>query len=711
MPPENNRPPSRRDPTGLTAFAIYLPISALIMGRTLIGHFHDSYIGINNNPFLFKGINADPYGFMWFLAWWPLSITHRINPFFTRLLWHPIGLNLTWTTSIPLPSIILWPVTAACGPIAAYNSLILIAPPLAAWAAFLLCRHASQSWFAALLGGYIFGFSSSILGAELAGAPQISLVFLVPLACLTVAHVIEGAISARRLAISLAAILTAQFLISTEVFATLTMFGAAALFLGWFFAVPGMRRRIAGVLFPIACAYAVSAVVLSPFIYWSFALGWPHGEMWPQAAKLFSAGSLDFLAPSRFPLLVIAIAYIARNWRTPLCKGLAAFLVIATVLSWGPRLHIAGQTYIDLPGKLITSLPLINKALPARFILYSVLCLAIMTTLWISSNRYGRGMNLTIATVLILLLLPDFSTAWTSPVENSPFFTSGIFRKYLRRGENVLVLPFGSRAASMLWQAETGMYFQMAGGYTGPPPPEYTGWPIMFAFTAESYLPDTADQLGAFMRHHRVDAAVVANGDKNAGFWGSLLSQFSAPPAASGGVTVYRILPATLERYRGVTAFQMRQRADSAAIDSLVIGAARWLSAGYDPAQLTATGAVERNFLQADWCAGRPENVVAGERNKAIGLDLTNHWFCGAWLGATHEGHVTVAIYGIYGELEPALTRLRGDASRIYFPYPRNLLAPGAATPPPNARGLMQIVFNREQLIAAAAKLAKGPRP
>ncbi|HVN63198.1 MAG TPA: hypothetical protein VMT58_01065 [Candidatus Binataceae bacterium] len=599
--------------------------------------------------------------------------------------------------------------TAICGPVGAYNILMLIAPPLAAWAAFLLCRHASRSWPAALLGGFIFGFSSSILGDELAGHPQMVLVFPVPLACLAAARAIEGHLRAGKLVAALAAILTVQFLISTEVLATMTMFGAAALLLSWLFAPPAMRARISGVLAPIACAYAVSAMILSPFIYSLFAFGWLNGEIWPQSAKIFSAGWADLLTPSSLALLIIGSAYVAGNWRAPLCKTLAVFLIVAVGLSWGPQLQIAGGTNFPLPGKLLAFLPFMNKALPARFMLYGFLCLAIMTSLWISTNRFSSGMRLVIGAILILLVHPDFSAAWTSPVENPPFFANGIFRNYLRRDEHVLVLPFGSRSDGMLWHAETGMYFRMVGGYTGPPPPEYTSWPIMTAFTANPYLPDAADQLGAFLWRHRVDAVIVAGTDATSHFWGSLLSQFSAPAVPAGGVAVYRILPSKLDRYRGVTALQMRQRADSAAIKTLVRTAAGWLSAGYDPSKLTATRAAAKGVLKADWCADPNQGLFFGGHNPRAPVDLSNHWFCGVWLGATRNGNITIAIYGIYGELEPALAGLRGNVSRIYFPYPRNLLAEGVPTPPPNAGGLVQIVFDRDQIMAADAQLSRRP--
>ncbi|HVN63199.1 MAG TPA: hypothetical protein VMT58_01070, partial [Candidatus Binataceae bacterium] len=598
----------------------------------------------------------------------------------------------------------------AFGPIAAFNVLSLLAPALSAYGAFLLCRYLSGSWSASLLGGYIFGFSDFVLGEVLGGGLNLTLLPMAPFAALVVARALSSEISQRRFTVELTAILVVQFLIFIEVFATLTMFGAIALVLGWIFAPPEMRHKLKATSRAIAFSYSLTAVILSPFIYWLFAYGWPRGEIWPNGANIFSGGLLDFLTTSRLSLVVIAIAYVSSHWRTRLGKALAVFLVIISVLVLGPRLHIADRVYFELPGKFLLLLPLLDKALPIRFIIYWFLCLSVITSVWISSNRFGGKMNLIIGFILIVLLRPDFGTQWVKPFETPAFFSTTSFRRYLKLGENVLVLPFGFRGPSMLWQAETGMYFRMAGGYTGPSPAEYTGWPMMGAFNAKLYLPDAANQLGAFLQHHDVSVAVVADSDQSANFWESLLSQFSIPKISTGGVTIYRMIPPKLEMFRGVTALQMRQRAESAAIDTLIRAAAQWISASYAPSQLTASRAVERGFLKAAWCPGPTEDVFTGEKAKSTGSGLADHWFCGVWLGATPEGRTTIGIYGTYDELEPALAELRGKVSRIYFPYPRDLLAPGTSTPPPNARGLMQVVFSREQLIAADAKLVKELR-
>jgi hypothetical protein len=191
-----------------------------------------------------------------------------VSPFITDLIWAPNGINLAWTTAIPLPSFVAWPLTASLGPIVAYNVWCLITMPLAGWAAFMLCRHTCRAWWPSLLGGYIFGFSAYMLGQQTCGHLSLTIVFLVPLAVLLVTRAIEGELAPGRLLIALAALLVAQFLIFIEIFATMTAMGAMALLLGWSFAPSDTGKRIVKVLLPIAGAYAATMVIVGPYLYY-----------------------------------------------------------------------------------------------------------------------------------------------------------------------------------------------------------------------------------------------------------------------------------------------------------------------------------------------------------------------------------------------------------------------------------------------------------
>jgi len=210
-------PTPRRDPLGLTAFAIYLALALIIFGRGLALNPTGSFIGLT----------ADPSVYMWFLVWWPHAIANGLNPFVTDVLWAPGGFNLTWTTGIPLAGLIAAPITARFGPIVAYNLLCLLCPALAAWTAFLLCRRITSRCWPSLAGGYIFGFSAYML-AEIRAHLLLILIFPVPLTVLLVLRRLDDEIRAATFVALMALTLAASFMLSLEMFATLSFFGAVA---------------------------------------------------------------------------------------------------------------------------------------------------------------------------------------------------------------------------------------------------------------------------------------------------------------------------------------------------------------------------------------------------------------------------------------------------------------------------------------------------
>lgn len=177
-----------RDRYAMGALGIYLALAMLFFGRGLAGHFADFHVGKNL---------GDPGQCIWFLSWLPHALASGHNPVSTNAIWAPAGMNLSWTTWLPLEALIAWPITAVLGPVASYNFLALVSLPLAAWSAFVLCRHVSGSWWAALVGGYLFGFSGYMLYYLWTGDLNLIAVFPIPLAVYAVVRAYEGGLPTR----------------------------------------------------------------------------------------------------------------------------------------------------------------------------------------------------------------------------------------------------------------------------------------------------------------------------------------------------------------------------------------------------------------------------------------------------------------------------------------------------------------------------------
>ena len=94
-----------------------------------------------------EGGDGDPAIFMWFLRWVPFALEHGHDLLVTHHLNYPDGVNLMWNTSLPLPGLLLAPVTEAWGPVLSFNLLLVLAYGLSAWCAYLAIRRfAPGTW-------------------------------------------------------------------------------------------------------------------------------------------------------------------------------------------------------------------------------------------------------------------------------------------------------------------------------------------------------------------------------------------------------------------------------------------------------------------------------------------------------------------------------------------------------------------------------------
>jgi hypothetical protein len=355
----------------IAALLIYFSFSALLFGHATAPDFNSIYLGYG----------IDQSFFIWCLVWWPYAIAHRLNPFVTKLIFVPAGFNLTWSTSIPLISLLAYPLTVTIGPIAVFNLLCLVFLALSAWTAFLLCCSVTADFWPSILGGYIFGFSSYMLGHIFGGHLNLLAAFLIPLAVSLVLARLRDRIGQVAFTGALLLLVTAQFLIATEVLATMTVFGGLALAAAWMMGGRDLRRRfVRGLLAPIFFAHLCTALLVSPYLYYLF-VGFRAIPIYSPSQH--STDLLNLIVPTRtialgagvtsfervaacftsnlseqggyvgLPLLAVALLFVCERRRTFAVKLLALMLAIIAVAAMGPRLHIAGQSYFKLPWSLL----------------------------------------------------------------------------------------------------------------------------------------------------------------------------------------------------------------------------------------------------------------------------------------------------------------------------------------------------------------------
>ena len=655
------------------AFSIYLTVCLLFFSPPLLGHFAHRFIGGRSDPLIQ----------IWALAWWPHALASGVHPIITQAVWAPTGYNLAWTTSIPGPSLVLYPITRLFGPLVSYNILCLLCAPLAAFSAFALCRYLAGQFWPAIVGGYIFGFSQYML-AHVLGHLFLLFIFLVPLAIYIVLLRLGRRITRTAFVALLVTILLFEFFSSTELFATTAVFGAAALVLSWLIYRAAMAADIQEVAIEIGCAYLVTAVLAAPYLYYVLALGVPApinpsavysndllafavptpvlyaGHAFSEVVAHFRSGGVETAAYLGPGFWIILVLYIESSWSTKQGKFLILSLMFIGLMSLGPTLHIDGIDRGPAPWRLLNKLPLINQALPGRFGMYFFLVAAVITSLYLSQSSIPWWSKLLLSSICLLSLAPNLAL-FRSEVAHfriPQFFRSGDYKRYLARNDNVLVLPFAGPEDGLLWQAQTDFYFRLAAARLTLPPAEASGWPVLSTLYTGDEILDFTDQFEAFLSAHEVRAIIIDPQD--GGPWQRLLSEAGLVPLKTGGLLFYQVTPPLVAQFRGATAREMAEREARVSFITLLNAARRYLAAGFPLVILTPWQAQRLNLL-----------TLPAETPAPLSADP--HWWRNLWLGPWDKSMVGVGIAGNYASLQPLVDEYGADATDIFFPYPKKL--------------------------------------
>jgi hypothetical protein len=474
------------------------------------------------------GTGRDPQIFVWAFAWWLHALETWQNPFYSHAIYAPDGVNLVWATTVPGLALLFTPLTALFGPAASYNVAAMLAPAVSAFTAYLLCRHLTRSLWAALVGGYLFGFSSYMLGQE-EGHLHMTAVFLLPLMALTVVRYLQGGLDGRGAAWRLGVLYGLQFWLSTELLLTAALALVVSLALAYWL-LPATRTRLRAGLRPLLAAAGIALVVAAPLVYYAVT-GYQGDSI--NAPGLFDGDVLNFLVPTRvtwaggaalahlsrqfrsndaeagaylgIPTLAIVVWFALGARRSAVTRYLLAVLVVAAFVTLGTGIVWRGRIEAWLPWRLVAHLPLLDNVLPVRISLFTSLVAAVIVALWTASRRgWARWL---VPALAVAAIAPDVTNPyWAVHPERWPFFTSKTYELCIPKNENVAIFPFGMWGNSTLWQAESGFWFRIPEGYLAPTPPpkNLASDPLirMLTYTLDNPTPR---QIIAFARNKKVD--------------------------------------------------------------------------------------------------------------------------------------------------------------------------------------------------------------
>jgi len=465
---------------------------------------------------------GDPAQEVWFMAWPAWALAHLSNLFFSGAVNAPFGANLLSNTSGTLVGVVLSPVTAIWGPVAATNVALTLAPGLSAWA-FWAAFRGFVTWRPALVpAALIFGYSSSAVTSLVFGHVSVVVLVVPPfLFSLLYEIVIVQERTYRRDGLVLAALAVTQFLISPEVLVMCAFLAVCGLLLvavvGWrrlrprrahagaalglgtavaavalaypaWFGLAG-SQSVSGVLFAIA---PISGVALSGF----FSPG-SYGEL-ADAYVRFGGYEGRVGPPPNYLGWGVGIGLLAslvlgrRRQLTWLLLALALIdgvVALGYVLNGGPH-FLAG---IWLPWRLLNKLPLFEEILPDQLAPFVTLFVGLLVALgtdrarqilsvrvpWVAQHLKVASGALVVA-VAALTVAPLFST-FELPFTVRPTALPAWMAHQAPRlaGTQVLLtVPFAVSGSTqpMLWQAVDDMHFHLAGA--GLKTPNANGGPV-----------------------------------------------------------------------------------------------------------------------------------------------------------------------------------------------------------------------------------------
>jgi hypothetical protein len=205
-------------------------------------------------------------------------------------------------------------------------------------------------------------------------------------------------------------------------------------------------------------------------------------------------------------------------------------------------------------------------------------------------------------------------------------------------------------------------------------------------------LPEAADQLKAYLARFDVDSIVADPTEANFAIFQQTLASLNIAPAKNHGVWIYKIPRGAFAEYRGLSGGKVEARANSLRFYTILEAAAKYLTAGNDPAKISPLALKRMNLLPSDWQ-----------------VDPTPHAYTDWLIGPSRGSRVGIIIVGSYEGVKPLIDRYSATAAEIQYPAPTRWTLD--SHPRRDAIRPLLIIFDSAGLTSAANDLRKSPPP
>jgi len=452
-------------------------------------------------------VAGNPYDadqFAWFFRYDATAVAHlRLPALITTAMNAPQGISLMGNTAMPLPGVLLAPLTLLAGPQASLTVLMTAGFAGSAVSMFATVRRWDASVAAAGLAGLVYGFSPALIQSS-AGHYDLQFAVLPPLIIDAAVRLVTGrggagGRPAARGGIRLGLLAAAQLFIAEEL---LLDTAVAAVVITVVLAVsrPGaVAGRIRDVAAGLGAGIAVAAPIAG-YPLWVQFLGplRQHGSPFaadfykndlagfvlPPASMLahtagsaafaarFQGGLPEYLGYLGWPMLSVLAVIAAWFWRRPPVRATAVTFAVLTAFSLGGTLLADGREHggILLPWHWLQALPVAAAVIPDRFsIIADGAAAALLAFGFDAARSRWPARSWLIAAAAVIAILPlvprPLPAADAAPVPAG--WTPAFAALRLPPGAGVLVVPIPVRTytAPLRWQADTGVPAALYGGY------------------------------------------------------------------------------------------------------------------------------------------------------------------------------------------------------------------------------------------------------
>jgi hypothetical protein len=272
----------------------------------------------------------DAGAYVWGFWWIAHQLVHLSSPWFTRAIAAPVGTELGLHALMPLPGVLMAPITLVFGPSASYNLLSIAMPGLFCYAMYRVARLWLPSQVGAIAAGAFFGLSSMLVWRSWYHLNLAAGELFVPVA-------LEAAVRLTRRpgwrrALVLGVVLGAAVLTDQEI-AVLAILAAALPLLYWLLRPPYTTAK----LWPAGLSAATAAVLASPQLVAIAAQAKSGGATLPEGALAqsyikYSARLPDIIAPSP-QISHFGLGGLGFIYSGPTKDGIPSFGLVLTILT------------------------------------------------------------------------------------------------------------------------------------------------------------------------------------------------------------------------------------------------------------------------------------------------------------------------------------------------------------------------------------------